>query len=64
MCVFVCAHVCVHVQACQLPCSLYRVKVIGGAQEKEAMEECLAKDSITVAAEQEEAAKKNGLTQA
>ena len=62
VCVFVCVHVCVHVQACQLPCSLYRVKVIGGAQEKKAMEEGLAKDAITVAAEQEEAAKDNSLT--
>ena len=44
--------------------SLYRVKVVGGAQEKEAMEEeGPVKDAITVASEQEEAAKENGLTQ-
>ena len=62
MCVCVCVCVCVH--ACQLPCSLCRVKVVGDAQEKEAMEEeGPVKDAITVAAEQEEAVKENGLTQ-
>ena len=43
-CVFVCAHASMSV-------TLLSVQVIGGAQKKEAMEECLAKDSITVAAE-------------
>ena len=47
-----CVCVCLCMRACQLPCSLCRVKVVGGAQEKQAMEEeDPVKDAITVAAE-------------